>query len=63
MDFDHRPGEIKKLCINQMLASRSSKEDLLKEIEKCDIVCSNCHRIRTHERRANVQQEEKVKGI
>jgi hypothetical protein len=29
----------------------SSKKNILKEIKKCDLVCANCHRIRTHERK------------
>ena len=32
-----------------MLASR---ERLAAEIEKCDVVCANCHRVRTHRPRA-----------
>lgn len=53
MDFDHKPEFEKKLCVNQLTAQRATKEILLNEISKCDLVCSNCHRIRTHERRAN----------
>jgi 5-methylcytosine-specific restriction endonuclease McrA len=46
MDFDHRvPGE-KAFEITRMLG-RTSTEDLLDEIAKCDIVCANCHRERT----------------
>lgn len=48
MDFDHRPGEIKKFNINS--SYNRNKKDLLKEIQKCDIICSNCHRIRTKSR-------------
>lgn len=43
MDFDHRDRATKKINVG---ATRSMKETLA-EIEKCDIVCSNCHRIRT----------------
>jgi hypothetical protein len=50
MDFDHVRGE-KKFNIGQEAFSRSRK-DLLTEIAKCDIVCANCHRIRTAERKA-----------
>ena len=44
MDFDHVRGK-KKFGISQH--SMKNMKDLLKEIEKCDIVCANCHRIRT----------------
>jgi hypothetical protein len=53
MDFDHRPGEVKSFGIS---TSRSrSFEVILAEIKKCDVVCSNCHRLRTADR--NVQRE------
>ena len=29
---------------------RGSEGALKEEIEKCDVVCANCHRIRTHRR-------------
>lgn len=49
MDFDHRNGEIKLAGINQMINYHSySKDKILEEIKKCDLVCSNCHRIRTY---------------
>jgi hypothetical protein len=50
MDFDHRPGEKKLFGIGQGL--RRKLEALLAEIAKCDLVCANCHRIRTHRLRA-----------
>jgi len=49
MDFDHVCGE-KMYCISQMGEMRW--ERVLEEIAKCDLVCSVCHRVRTHERRA-----------
>lgn len=49
MDFDHRPGTVKEFCIGTRL--QLSLERILAEIAKCDIVCANCHRIRTHRKR------------
>ncbi len=46
MDFDHRKGENKMGDIGHMFGNWSF-EQIRKEIEKCDIVCANCHRIRT----------------
>ena len=49
MDFDHREGEVKTGNIS-VLAKQWSWERTLAEIAKCDIVCANCHRIRTAKR-------------
>jgi len=48
-DFDHRPGEIKAKSVATLLTS-GSFEAFKAEIDKCDVVCSNCHRIRTRQR-------------
>lgn len=48
MDFDHL-GDKKRTV--SALASRGSRKQVWEEIHKCDLVCSNCHRIRTHNRR------------
>jgi hypothetical protein len=48
MDFDHIDGDKKFNLAN------STQQGFLivkKEIEKCEVVCSNCHRIRTHNRK------------
>jgi hypothetical protein len=47
MDFDHVRGE--KL-FNVATNKRRELETTLEEISKCEVVCANCHRIRTHER-------------
>lgn len=46
MDFDHR--ENKSYSIN--LIKHYSVETFVAELDKCDVVCSNCHRERTHRR-------------
>ena len=50
MEFDHREGTTKVGLVTK-LAGHVGLMRLLLEIEKCDIVCANCHRIRTYERR------------
>lgn len=47
MDFDHLNDKFKN--ISQMLQKYSVKR-IFQEVSKCEIVCSNCHRIRTHDR-------------
>lgn len=46
MDFDHVRGT--KLFNIGEGATNFGQERLLAEIEKCDVVCANCHRERTH---------------
>ena len=48
MDFDHREGEEKLFGLNSV--ARMTISGILREIEKCDVVCANCHRERTHRR-------------
>ena len=53
MDFDHGPGEVKEFKIGAYGAQKANKRSILrtaKEISKCDLVCSNCHRVRTRDR-------------
>jgi hypothetical protein len=46
MQFDHVRGE-KLFNIGANYAG-VTREKLIAEIEKCDVVCANCHAIRTH---------------
>ena len=48
MDFDHRQGTAKVDGVSKLILC--SLERLQEEIAKCDLVCSNCHRIRTKNR-------------
>jgi hypothetical protein len=48
MDFDHVRGD--KLGNIGSLKMQVPAAVLLAEIAKCDVVCANCHRIRTHQR-------------
>lgn len=50
MDFDHREGETKLFGIGRDYY-KHPKEQVLAEIKKCDLVCANCHRMRTFNRR------------
>ena len=49
MQFDHVRGE-KLKDINRMMHDRHSIETIMKEIEKCELVCANCHALRTWRR-------------
>jgi len=61
MDFDHRPDEKKAFLISQ--GWNKTRQALDKEILKCDIVCSNCHRIRTYTRGYWIRSAPPKRGI
>jgi hypothetical protein len=48
MDFDHRDPRAKSFSIAAGKALLKSRAVLLAEIAKCDVVCANCHAIRTY---------------
>ena len=48
LDFDH--SRDKAFNIGQK-AGRVSLDRIIQEIAKCEVVCANCHRVRTHLRR------------
>ena len=47
MDFDHLPGFDKHDNVAELTRGGCSIETIDAEIAKCELVCSNCHRIRT----------------
>lgn len=48
LEFDHREQNQKFKAVSKMLSGHYSWSSLLKEIEKCDIRCANCHRRKTY---------------
>jgi hypothetical protein len=56
MDFDHRPGVVKVNVVSDIVKHSWGK--VLREINKCDLVCANCHRIRTTRRSRETPQEQ-----
>ena len=49
MDFDHTHSKLAN--VSQMASKGYTLEQVQKEIAKCELVCANCHRTRTHQRR------------
>jgi transposase len=49
LDLDHLKD--KKFGINRFKDSTSSLEKVKEEMAKCEVVCANCHRIRTQNRK------------
>jgi len=51
MEFDHVPERgNKNFEINYTSTSGFSIENINEELKKCDLVCSNCHKLRTYKR-------------
>lgn len=49
MDFDHRRDKVTD--VSKMLRSKFTNEEVMLELAKCELVCANCHRIRTRVRK------------
>jgi len=49
MDFDHINATTKTGIVSYLTKSGRIGA-LKKEIQKCELVCANCHRQRTHDR-------------
>ena len=47
LDFDHRNPNEKIYEVSKMVRDGYSWENILKEINKCDVRCANCHRLKT----------------
>jgi hypothetical protein len=55
MDFDHVRGK-KLFCVGSLVVQQGvGRRQALEEIAKCDVVCANCHRLRTSYRRNHMQ--------
>jgi hypothetical protein len=55
MDFDHRPAARKHFSVSSWPFSNFGLDALQRELQGCDVVCANCHRLRTYGERRVVQ--------
>ena len=53
MEWDHLPGVEKTLVLADTRRAAHAKERILAELQKCELVCANCHRERTFGGRKN----------
>lgn len=44
LDFHHKDPSIKDSTIARLTSNSNKLEDIQREIEKCIVLCSNCHR-------------------
>lgn len=56
LEFDHLPGHVKRFNVMEKVGSYSL-DAIWDEIAKCEVVCANCHAIRTTDRRSKVEVE------
>lgn len=56
MDFDHVRGE-KIANVADIINRSCSRKAVWEEIAKCDLVCANCHRCRTHSRKKSSEAD------
>jgi hypothetical protein len=50
-EFDHLDPAEKVWNVADLVRQSYGLETIKSEIDKCEIVCANCHRIRTYQRR------------
>lgn len=50
MTYDHLPGTPKRGEVSNLIA-RGYRTAIVKELASCELVCANCHAVRTHKRR------------
>lgn len=53
LEFDHRPG-VRKIDVVTRVLKKYGVDKAWAEVKKCDVVCANCHKIRTYEREHEV---------
>ncbi len=56
MEFDHRDPKMKLFSVGEAVSKGMNREAVLAEIEKCDLVCTLCHRYRTYGQRRGLVQ-------
>ena len=58
-DLDHRDPQQKSFTISYMI-DKASPNDIRDELEKCDVVCRNCHALRTYDGQHHLVRRDEV---
>jgi len=61
MQFDHLPQFKKSFAISKFYDYTNDLIVVIAEMKKCDLVCGNCHSIRTHNRRIKTLKIKTIK--
>lgn len=51
LEFHHEDSNEKEFNVSELIGSTYSVEKIMEEIEKCEVLCSNCHRKHHHKKR------------
>ena len=54
LELNHIDPNEKKFTVSRVLGSGYPWATVLEEIEKCNVMCSNCHQIHTYENKHNL---------
>ena len=49
LDLHHTDSDNKEYAISNMLRKNMSWDSILKELQKCEVLCANCHRDYHHQ--------------
>lgn len=56
MEFDHLDPAAKLCDVAVMVGNQVRPSKIFAEISKCDLLCANCHRIRTFDRKYEIKR-------
>ena len=54
LDFHHKDRSEKEICLSGVIQQGWCKERIMKEVEKCIVLCSNCHRKLHYEEKSQI---------
>ena|SRR5215207_2819089 len=57
LEFDHRVHSEKKFSIGEAASKAVTLKALAEEMEKCDVLCANCHRRKTYKERGHTHKD------
>lgn len=55
LQFHHRDPSTKRFALSEAVWKTKSIENLQQEIDKCDILCANCHAVLHYEERVGLE--------
>ena len=60
LDFHHVDSTTKEVSVNRLIKNRAYKK-AMEEVEKCIVLCANCHRIHHHDEYLAAKNKKKKK--